>query len=88
MSRVLCLRGPVAKGYGRGGKKLGVPTANLPESLFNDALSSMPTGVYCGWATVDDDQGKSSPPVKAVVNVGYSPTFVGVRAKEPRSLPA
>jgi hypothetical protein len=85
MPEVLCLRGPVAKGYGRGGKKLGVPTANLPKSLFKEALSDMPTGVYCGWATVDNDKGETSPPIKAVVNVGYSPTFVGVGHVSPAS---
>ena len=29
---ILRLRGPVATGYGRGGKKLGVPTANVSDS--------------------------------------------------------
>lgn len=68
----------VASGYGRGSKKLGIPTANLPESLFQHALADVPTGVYLGWASVA--QGKKTH-YKAVVNVGYSPTFVGeVRA--------
>jgi len=35
----LCMRGLVASGWGRGGKKLGVPTANLPESLFPEQVS-------------------------------------------------
>jgi len=46
------MRGEVATGYGRGGKKLGVPTANLPESLFADSLRDVPPGVYFGWAEV------------------------------------
>jgi hypothetical protein len=33
----------VASGWGRGGKKLGVPTANLPESLFPQELRDVPT---------------------------------------------
>ena len=35
---VLRLRGNVDEGFGRGGKKLGFPTANLPSSLFSGAL--------------------------------------------------
>ncbi|KAJ8613481.1 hypothetical protein CTAYLR_002137 [Chrysophaeum taylorii] len=68
----LFLRGPVARGYGRGSKKLGFPTANLPEDMFGAAVADLPTGVYCGWATVAD--GASYP---AVANVGFSPTFQG-----------
>jgi len=75
---VLCMRGSVASGWGRGGKKLGVPTANLPESLFPEQLRDVPTGVYLGWASVVD----SNEAVKAVVNVGYSPTFVGAENPE------
>lgn len=75
---VLCMRGPVASGWGRGGKKLGVPTANLPESLFPAELRDVPTGVYVGWAAVED----GGEAIKAVVNVGYSPTFVGAENPE------
>ena len=74
----LGLRGPVARGYGRGGKKLGVPTANLPEDLFGDVLSNVPTGVYSAWVAVSDggDDDGDALVRPAVVNVGYSPTFV------------
>ena len=71
----LGLRGPVARGYGRGGKDLGVPTANLPEDLFGDALRTVDAGVYGAWATLARD-GPAAEPRPAVVNVGYSPTFV------------
>ena len=37
---ILRLRGPVASGYGRGGKKLGVPTANVRSLLFGNTLDS------------------------------------------------
>ena len=77
------MRGPVATGYGRGGKKLGVPTANLPGPQFRDALAPVPAGVYFGWAAVD-----GGAPVPAVVNVGYSPTFVGVGPTLPPLPPA
>jgi len=82
---ILRLRGPVASGYGRGGKKLGVPTANLPASLFSSALEDITNGVYFGWAVIEQphsNQGGRNIPVKAVVNVGYSPTFEGEENKE------
>eukprot|EP00904_Undaria_pinnatifida_P011376 jgi/Undpi1/7369/HiC_scaffold_22.g09842.m1 len=85
------LRGTVSTGYGRGSKKLGVPTANLPESQFAENLRSLPTGVYFGWAALEDEEerekdrvepkkgdgGGVSGPWKCVANVGYSPTFAG-----------
>jgi riboflavin kinase len=71
-------RGVVDQGYGRGGKKLGVPTANLPASLFQNALQNVETGVYFGWASLEHMEGV----FKAVVNVGYSPTFEGEENKE------
>eukprot|EP00523_Entomoneis_sp_CCMP467_P018528 CAMPEP_0168824452 /NCGR_PEP_ID=MMETSP0726-20121227/11100_1 /TAXON_ID=265536 /ORGANISM="Amphiprora sp., Strain CCMP467" /LENGTH=525 /DNA_ID=CAMNT_0008877451 /DNA_START=5 /DNA_END=1580 /DNA_ORIENTATION=- len=68
-------RGPVAHGYGRGGKKLGFPTANLVASeFFQTALNDLETGVYVGWAFVEE---AGDVVHKAVVNVGYSPTFEG-----------
>ncbi|KAF1936257.1 riboflavin kinase [Clathrospora elynae] len=50
----LKLRGPVIKGFGRGSRELGIPTANIPLSGLsvggNDALDS---GIYYGWCTLD-----------------------------------
>ncbi|KAF2641109.1 riboflavin kinase [Massarina eburnea CBS 473.64] len=50
----LKLRGPVIKGFGRGSKELGIPTANIPLSGLsiggNEALES---GIYYGYATLD-----------------------------------
>lgn len=80
LEKILRFRGVVDKGYGRGGKKLGVPTANLPASLFETSLEDVPTGVYFGWAILEDASGDKpgrNIPQKAVVNVGYSPTFQG-----------
>lgn len=79
---ILRLRGQVATGYGRGGKKLGVPTANLPASLFQSALEDVSTGVYFGWAVIESETEGRNGPIKAVVNVGYSPTFEGKENKE------
>ncbi|PGH12543.1 hypothetical protein AJ80_06704 [Polytolypa hystricis UAMH7299] len=51
------LSGPVIKGFGRGSKELGIPTANIPA----DALSEYPdleTGVYYGVAALDPSKYK------------------------------
>jgi len=88
LDRVLRLRGTVATGYGRGGKQLGFPTANLGPSRFFDqhALAHVTTGVYFGWAVLEDINNNNNSKKKkigrnqahkAVVNVGYSPTFEG-----------
>ena len=63
------IRGPVATGFGRGSRKLGFPTANLPASLFKPDIDQLPTGVYIGFAKVQNLC------CKAVANVGFSPTF-------------
>ena len=83
LPNVLRYRGSVDQGYGRGGKKLGVPTANLPSSLFQNALEDVMTGVYFGWAALERGENDGNFGVyKAVVNVGYSPTFEGEENKE------
>ena len=65
-------QGVVAAGYGRGSKKLGFPTANLPH--FNEDISkhNIVNGVYCGLAKLNGDNRV----YKCVSNIGKSPTFV------------
>ncbi|KAH9482601.1 Riboflavin kinase [Psilocybe cubensis] len=46
------LVGPVQKGFGRGGKDLGCPTANLPDDSITPISSVAKTGVYYGYAQV------------------------------------
>jgi len=71
LARFPALSGPVASGYGRGSRKLGFPTANLPCSLFQGSLEELDTGVYTGWASL---RGKVH---KCVANVGFAPSFEG-----------
>ena len=67
------MRGPVAKGYGRGGKELGFATANLDSDIIGDVLGDLEKGVYAAfYQTV-----ASGEPKRAVVNVGIAPTFEG-----------
>jgi len=83
LKNIMRFRGPVSLGYKRGSKQLGVPTANLPEILFSAPLQNIPTGVYFGWAVIEQNSSTSSSLPgrntchKAVVNIGFSPTFVG-----------
>ncbi|KAF7776360.1 hypothetical protein Agabi119p4_4753 [Agaricus bisporus var. burnettii] len=46
------LAGPVQKGFGRGGKDLGCPTANLPDEATEAMTVVAKTGVYYGYAQV------------------------------------
>jgi len=71
LDKALLLQGQVTTGYGRGSKKLGVPTANLPH--FDEQLGreGYANGVYLGWAKI-----KNEPQLLACVcNIGKSPTF-------------
>jgi riboflavin kinase len=76
----LLFRGPVDQGYGRGGKQLGFPTANLPSTLFQNALEDVQNGVYFGWAVIEGRNNNKA--YKAIVNVGLSPTFEGAENPE------
>ena len=73
LSEALLLEGPVMNGYGRGSKKLGVPTANLPHFDKQLRASAYENGVYFGWGVVAGDH--ECYPV--VANIGKSPTFEG-----------
>ena len=71
--RRFAVRGPVAKGYGRGGKKLGFATANLDSDVIGDVLGDLEKGVYAAFYQT----AASEEPKRAVVNVGVAPTFEG-----------
>uniref|UniRef100_A0A914Y9M0 riboflavin kinase n=1 Tax=Panagrolaimus superbus TaxID=310955 RepID=A0A914Y9M0_9BILA len=64
------LRGKVVRGYGRGGRELNCPTANLDETAVNSFPSDAPTGVYIGFAKVNND--KVYP---MAMSVGYNVHF-------------
>ncbi|KJE88368.1 riboflavin kinase [Capsaspora owczarzaki ATCC 30864] len=83
------LRGTVIKGFGRGSKELGIPTANLPEDIANSMSEGISTGIYYGWASVTQSKasgsGSSSTPAPAapaaapvypmVMSVGWNPFY-------------
>lgn len=72
-------KGPVMAGYGRGSKKLGFPTANLPH--FNSLLNEfqLKNGVYFGWAQIGNNNNNGIDTAveiyPVVANIGFSPTF-------------
>ncbi|KAI3456334.1 hypothetical protein Pfo_012997 [Paulownia fortunei] len=62
--------GPVIKGFGRGSKVLGIPTANLSTEGFSALLSEHPSGVYFGWARL-----ATRGVYKMVMSIGWNPYF-------------
>lgn len=62
--------GPVIKGYGRGSKVLGIPTANLSTGGYSSILSEHPSGVYFGWAGLP-----TRGIYKMVMSIGWNPYF-------------
>ncbi|VDM77946.1 unnamed protein product [Strongylus vulgaris] len=50
------LRGQVVTGFGRGGKQLGCPTANIEEAVVESLPSEFPCGVFYGLARVEGEQ--------------------------------
>ncbi|KAJ9605258.1 riboflavin kinase [Cladophialophora chaetospira] len=73
------LFGPVIKGFGRGSKELGIPTANIP----SEGLSSypdLPSGVYYGFVGLSlspspDTSSTSVQTLPAVLSIGYNPFY-------------
>lgn len=70
---MILAQGAVSAGYGRGSKKLGFPTANLPHFDSEIEQSEICNGVYIGFGRIQS----SSTLYPCVANIGKSPTFVG-----------
>ncbi|GBE79409.1 riboflavin kinase [Sparassis latifolia] len=52
----IILSGAVQRGFGRGGKDLGCPTANFPDESILPMSSVTQTGVYFGYAQVSREK--------------------------------
>ncbi|KAL6422712.1 hypothetical protein ACFW04_010741 [Cataglyphis niger] len=61
--------GTVIKGFGRGSKALGIPTANLSESVVTSLLKDLDTGIYYGWASLHGQV------YKMVTSIGWNPYY-------------
>ena len=66
------LRGTVVRGFGRGSKQLGFPTANLESPDIKEFTNSHATGIYAGLARVMN--GPDSAVYPAAISVGWNPT--------------
>mmetsp|Transcript_14369 Transcript_14369/g.42560 ORF Transcript_14369/g.42560 Transcript_14369/m.42560 type:complete len:158 (-) Transcript_14369:200-673(-) len=60
----------VIKGFGRGSKELGIPTANLTDEAIEKLPEDMNQGVYVGWAQIDGDVVR-----KSVMSIGWNPYY-------------
>ncbi|KAJ0172230.1 hypothetical protein K1T71_012203 [Dendrolimus kikuchii] len=66
----LFIEGEVVKGFGRGSKDLGCPTANYSLEVVKSLPERLEPGVYYGWAKVDN-----GPVYEMVANVGWCPFY-------------
>ncbi|XP_034115811.1 putative riboflavin kinase isoform X1 [Drosophila albomicans] len=62
--------GEIVRGFGRGSKELGIPTANMSLEAVKALPDSLQTGVYYGWAKVND-----SDVHKMVLSIGWNPFY-------------
>ncbi|KKK12194.1 hypothetical protein ARAM_003800 [Aspergillus rambellii] len=82
------LSGPVIKGFGRGSKELGIPTANIPaddENLSSILPADLNVGVYYGVVALDPATSTTTTNVAAsstaprilpaVLSIGYNPFY-------------
>jgi riboflavin kinase len=62
----------VVRGFGRGSKDLGIPTANLDRTTMQSStpFDDLPTGIYWGYAKVGNDD-----IYKAAISIGFNPTY-------------
>lgn len=67
------LGGVVIKGFGRGSKELGCPTANISIEPYRAVLEEIPLGVYWGVASVAGP--KQEHVYGMALNVGWSPFY-------------
>ncbi|XP_018575666.1 riboflavin kinase [Anoplophora glabripennis] len=71
-------KGEVVKGFGRGSRELGCPTANYPEDVVKKLPNEIECGVYFGVASVDKGEVHDM-----VLSIGYNPFYNGtVRTME------
>lgn len=62
--------GVVSKGFGRGSKELGIPTANINQEVIEKLPEDLDCGIYYGLAKVNN-----SPLYNAVLSIGWNPFY-------------
>ncbi|KAL1461471.1 hypothetical protein WDU94_013364 [Cyamophila willieti] len=64
-------KGIIVKGFGRGSKELGIPTANMCSEAVKSLPENFDPGVYYGWAKLSNN-----PTVyKMVMSIGWNPFY-------------
>ncbi|KAI9761540.1 MAG: hypothetical protein M4579_000931 [Chaenotheca gracillima] len=74
----LRVSGKVIKGFGRGSKELGIPTANIPVAgLSVGGHEDVESGVYFGWAGLVHDKsgGRTADVYPMVMSIGWNPFY-------------
>eukprot|EP00934_Nitzschia_sp_Nitz4_P006020 Nitzschia sp. Nitz4//scaffold150_size53981//32792//33286//NITZ4_006679-RA/size53981-processed-gene-0.17-mRNA-1//1//CDS//3329537077//6010//frame0 len=65
----------VVRGFGRGSKDLGIPTANLDPNTAHfccaTSVADLPTGIYWGFARIDSE----ATTYKTACSVGFNPVY-------------
>lgn len=73
------LQGQVIKGFGRGSRELGIPTANFATEVVSAACSELENGIYFGWAQVRHrTSAVSSDVYPMVMSLGWNPFYKNV----------
>jgi len=82
----IVLSGVVQRGFGRGGKDLGCPTANLPDDSILPMSSVTRTGVYYGYAQISPDKDgqrllrdEDAEVMPMVMSLGWNPFYKNER---------
>jgi riboflavin kinase len=74
----------VVRGFGRGSKDLGIPTANLSKDKDKllctvDDFNALPTGIYWGFARIGESSDNENAVLgrvhTAAISIGYNPTY-------------
>ena len=65
------LEGEVTKGFGRGSKELGIPTANFSEKVVESLPNDLQTGIYFGFTKLENEDLIR----KAVISIGWNPYY-------------
>ncbi|KAI0316988.1 riboflavin kinase [Amylostereum chailletii] len=73
------LVGAVQKGFGRGGKDLGCPTANLPDESITPMSHVCEPGVYYGYAQIAGMDHVDSSVHPMVMSLGWNPFYKNER---------
>ncbi|CAO3670855.1 unnamed protein product [Rhizopus stolonifer] len=68
----IAISGTVVKGFGRGSKELGIPTANMSDEALETMFAECDTGVYYGWAQIGKIKSDVYP---MVMSLGWNPYY-------------